>query len=162
MNRLSDRGARRARSSPKLDFRALKSKLPGKAVEHMDTLQRELARAFPLSNANETNLKDALAGLQIGRGNFAAALEKTIGDVALKFDEARQELEAAANERDESKWKGEMIAYANVVALLEMLKRSDRSGIPERKRRTALAPIKGEDEARIRSSERLEITGPVV
>jgi hypothetical protein len=51
------------------------------------------------------------------------ALQNAIDQVTQKFEEAQQEYQsAAANSPDWHKWKGEMIAYANAVALLEDLK----------------------------------------
>lgn len=51
------------------------------------------------------------------------ALQDAIDQITQKFEEARQEYQsAAANSPDWHKWKGEMIAYANSVALLEDLK----------------------------------------
>ena len=51
------------------------------------------------------------------------ALQNAIDQVTRKFEEAQQEYQsAAANSPDWHKWKGEMIAYANAVALLEDLK----------------------------------------
>ena len=51
------------------------------------------------------------------------ALQDAIDQVTRKFEEAQQEYQsAAANSPDWHKWKGEMIAYANAVALLEDLK----------------------------------------
>jgi hypothetical protein len=51
------------------------------------------------------------------------SLQDAIDQVTQKFDEAQQEYQGvAASSPDWHKWKGEMIAYANVVALLEHLK----------------------------------------
>ena len=51
------------------------------------------------------------------------ALQDAIDEVMERFEEAQCEYQAVtANSRDWHKWKGEMIAYANVVALLEDLK----------------------------------------
>ena len=51
------------------------------------------------------------------------ALQDAIDQITQKFEEARQEYQSvAANSPDWHKWKGEMIAYANAVALLEDLK----------------------------------------
>lgn len=51
------------------------------------------------------------------------ALQDAIDQVTRKFEEAQQEYQsAAASSPDWHKWKGEMIAYANAVALLEDLK----------------------------------------
>ena len=51
------------------------------------------------------------------------ALQDAIDEVTQRFEEAQSEYHAVtANSRDWHKWKGEMIAYANVVALLEDLK----------------------------------------
>jgi hypothetical protein len=50
-------------------------------------------------------------------------LQDAIDQVTQEFEEAQQEYQSvAANSPDWHKWKGEMIAYANVVALLEDLK----------------------------------------
>ena len=50
-------------------------------------------------------------------------LQDAIDQVTQKFEEAQLEYQAViANSPDWHKWKGEMIAYANVVALLEDLK----------------------------------------
>jgi hypothetical protein len=50
-------------------------------------------------------------------------LQHAIDQVTQKFEEAQQEYQSvAANSPDSYKWKGEMIAYANAVALLENLK----------------------------------------
>lgn len=51
------------------------------------------------------------------------ALQDAIDQVTQKFEEAQQEYQGViANSALWHKWKGEMIAYANVVALLEDLK----------------------------------------
>jgi hypothetical protein len=51
------------------------------------------------------------------------ALQGAIDQVTARFDEAQSEYQlVTADSRDWHKWKGEMIAYANVVALLEDLK----------------------------------------
>jgi hypothetical protein len=51
------------------------------------------------------------------------ALQGAIDQVTERFEEAQSEYRlVTANSRDGNKWKGEMIAYANVVALLEDLK----------------------------------------
>ena len=51
------------------------------------------------------------------------ALQDAIDQVTRKFEEAQQEYQsAAASSPNWHKWKGEMIAYANAVALLEDLK----------------------------------------
>jgi hypothetical protein len=51
------------------------------------------------------------------------ALQDAIDQVTQKFEEARQEChQVIASSAVWHKWKGEMIAYANVVALLEDLK----------------------------------------
>jgi hypothetical protein len=51
------------------------------------------------------------------------ALQSAIDQVTAKFEEAQSEYQlVTANSRDWHKWKGERIAYANVVALLEDLK----------------------------------------
>jgi hypothetical protein len=51
------------------------------------------------------------------------ALQGAIDQVTERFEEAQSEYQlVTANSRDWHKWKGEMIAYANVVALLEDLK----------------------------------------
>jgi hypothetical protein len=51
------------------------------------------------------------------------ALQDAIDQVTQKFEEAQQEYQdVIADSPDWHKWKGEMIAYANVVALLEDLK----------------------------------------
>jgi hypothetical protein len=50
-------------------------------------------------------------------------LHDAIAEVTEKFEEAQQEYHAVAPHSCEwHKWKGEMIAYANAVALLEGLK----------------------------------------
>jgi hypothetical protein len=50
-------------------------------------------------------------------------LHRAIDEVTAKFEEAQSEYQLVnVNSRDGHKWKGEMIAYANVVALLEDLK----------------------------------------
>ena len=50
-------------------------------------------------------------------------LQDTIDHVTQKFEEAQQECQGViAKSAVWHKWKGEMIAYANVVALLEDLK----------------------------------------
>jgi hypothetical protein len=54
---------------------------------------------------------------------WCRALQDAIDQVTQEFEEAQQEYQSvAANSPDWHKWKGEMIAYANVVALLEDLK----------------------------------------
>jgi hypothetical protein len=51
------------------------------------------------------------------------ALQDAIDQVSRKFEEAQQEYQGVStNSPDWHKWKGEMIAYANVVAVLEDLK----------------------------------------
>ena len=51
------------------------------------------------------------------------AFQDAIDHVTQKFEEAQQECQGViANSAVWHKWKGEMIAYANVVALLEDLK----------------------------------------
>ena len=51
------------------------------------------------------------------------ALQCAIDQVTQRFEEARSEYQlVTANSRDWHKWKGEMIAYANLVALPEDLK----------------------------------------
>jgi hypothetical protein len=51
------------------------------------------------------------------------ALQGAIDQVTERFEEAQSEYQLVTpNSRDGYKWKGEMIAYANVVALLEDLK----------------------------------------
>jgi hypothetical protein len=51
------------------------------------------------------------------------SLQDAIDQVTQKFEEAQQEYQGVATSSpDWHKWKGEMIAYANVVALLEDLK----------------------------------------
>jgi hypothetical protein len=51
------------------------------------------------------------------------ALQDAIHQVTQKFEEAQQEYQGViANSPAWHKWKGEMIAYANVVAILEDLK----------------------------------------
>ena len=51
------------------------------------------------------------------------ALQGAIDQVTQRFEEAQSEYRlVTANSRDGHKWKGEMIAYANAVALLEDLK----------------------------------------
>ncbi|MCU1242358.1 MAG: hypothetical protein JWO71_3084 [Candidatus Acidoferrum typicum] len=51
------------------------------------------------------------------------ALQDAIDQVTRKFEEAQQECQGViANSAVWHKWKGEMIAYANVVAVLEDLK----------------------------------------
>lgn len=51
------------------------------------------------------------------------ALQSAIDLVTARFEEAQSEYQlVTADSRDWHKWKGEMIAYANVVALLEDLK----------------------------------------
>lgn len=51
------------------------------------------------------------------------ALQGAIDQVTERFEEAQCEYHlVTANSRDWHKWKGEMIAYASVVALLEDLK----------------------------------------
>lgn len=51
------------------------------------------------------------------------ALQGAINQVTERFEEAQSEYQlVTANSRDWHNWKGEMIAYANVVALLEDLK----------------------------------------
>ena len=51
------------------------------------------------------------------------ALQGAIEQVTERFEEAQYEYRlVTSNSRDGYKWKGEMIAYANVVALLEDLK----------------------------------------
>jgi hypothetical protein len=51
------------------------------------------------------------------------ALQDAIDQVTQRFEEAQQEYQGViANSALWHKWKGEMIAYANVVALLEDLK----------------------------------------
>jgi hypothetical protein len=50
-------------------------------------------------------------------------LQSAIDQVTAKFEEAQSEYQrVTVNSRDWHKWKGEMIAYANVVALLDDLK----------------------------------------
>jgi hypothetical protein len=50
-------------------------------------------------------------------------LQDAIDQVSRKFEEAQQEYQGVStNSPDWHKWKGEMIAYANVVAVLEDLK----------------------------------------
>lgn len=50
-------------------------------------------------------------------------LQGVIDQVTTRFEEAQSEYRLlTANSRDWHKWKGQMIAYANVVALLEDLK----------------------------------------
>jgi hypothetical protein len=54
---------------------------------------------------------------------WCRALHDAIAEVTRKFEEAQQEYHAVAPQSGEwHKWKGEMIAYANAVALLEGLK----------------------------------------
>src|SRR2546423_4720108 len=118
MNRHSDRIVRRARSFLKLDLDASKSKPHEMAEEHGEG---ELAAVFPIKDAEQTKLYETLSFL-VAEPMTAPGLERAIDEVILKFDEARHECESAENARDESKWKGEMIAYANVVALLEQMK----------------------------------------
>jgi hypothetical protein len=51
------------------------------------------------------------------------ALQGAIDQVTERFEEAQSEYQLVTpNSRDGYKWKGQMIAYANVVALLEDLK----------------------------------------
>jgi hypothetical protein len=50
-------------------------------------------------------------------------LQDAIDQISRKFEEAQQEYQGlTTNSPDWHKWKGEMIAYANVVAVLEDLK----------------------------------------
>jgi hypothetical protein len=61
---------------------------------------------------------------------LARTLPCAIDEVTARFEEAHYEYRvAAANSHSEHKWKGEMIACANVVALLENLK-SHGPGLP--------------------------------
>jgi hypothetical protein len=54
---------------------------------------------------------------------FCRALQGAIDQVTKRFAEAQSEYQlVTANSRVWHKWKGEMIAYANVVALLEDMK----------------------------------------
>jgi hypothetical protein len=73
--------------------------------------------------------RECNAGPGSGRGPTESqdilchALQDAIDEVTQRFEEAQNEYQAVtANSRDWHKWKGEMIAYANVVALLEDLK----------------------------------------
>ena len=73
--------------------------------------------------------RECSAGPGSGRGSaesqelLCRALQDAIDEVTQRFEEAQSECQAVtANSRDWHKWKGEMIAYANVVALLEDLK----------------------------------------
>jgi hypothetical protein len=51
------------------------------------------------------------------------ALQDAIDQVSQKFEEAQQEYQGVStNSPDWHKWKGEMIAYASAVAVLEDLK----------------------------------------
>ena len=61
---------------------------------------------------------------------LAATLPCAIGEVTPRFEEAHYEYRVvAANSHSEHEWRGQMIAYANVVALLEDLK-SRGPGLP--------------------------------
>ena len=61
---------------------------------------------------------------------FCRALQGAIDQVTKRFADAQSEYQlVTANSRVWHKWKGEMIAYANVVALLEDMKsRSSSQG----------------------------------
>jgi hypothetical protein len=57
------------------------------------------------------------------RDALRIALQSAIDQVTQKFEEAQLEYQGVSDASCERhKWKGEMIAYANVVALLENLK----------------------------------------
>ena len=101
---------------------------------------RALPPVSPASASNPASLTLFLDGSSEGAGGCTArpgsrdsskddeesscrALQNAIDQVTRKFEEAQQEYQgAAANSPDWHKWKGEMIAYANAVALLEALK----------------------------------------
>ena len=102
--------------------------------------KRALPPVSPASLSNPGSLTLFLARSSEGEGECTAgpgfratvkddeksscrALRDAIDQVTRKFEEAQQEYQsAAANSPDWHKWKGEMIAYANAVALLEDLK----------------------------------------
>lgn len=102
--------------------------------------KRALPAVSPASVPNPGSLTLFLDGSSEGEGKCTAgpgfrdgvkgdeesrcrALQDAIDQVTQKFEEARQEYQSAtANSPDWHKWKGEMIAYANAVALLEDLK----------------------------------------
>jgi hypothetical protein len=86
-------------------------------------------RAAPVS------LNAEIRNLPVLPGDFSLlrrALQGAIDAVTERFEEAQREYHVVvANSRDWHKWKGEMIAYANVVALLEDLKsRASPEGKP--------------------------------
>jgi len=78
------------------------------------------------------------------------------------FDEARLECESAGNVRDECKWKGEMIAYANVVSILEKMKGAGRTGRSIEKKASREAMIERERGKKITTMERRDTARPIV
>jgi hypothetical protein len=89
--------------------------IPNSLTLFLDTFADSAARcvAGPGSRESSNDSEDV-------RGRV---LQDAINQVTEKFEEAQQEHQnVVVNSSDWHKWKGEMIAYANVVALLEDLK----------------------------------------
>jgi hypothetical protein len=51
-----------------------------------------------------------------------SAFQSAIDEVTQRFEEAQLEYQCVDDSCERRKWKGEMISYANVIALLEDLK----------------------------------------
>ena len=85
-----------------------------------------LTRFFDRSSAEEGECTTGSGSRDTSRDDeepSCRALQNAIEQVTQKFEEAQQEYQrSVADSSDWHKWKGEMIAYANAVALLEALK----------------------------------------
>src|SRR2546423_10130341 len=125
MNRDFGRAVRSIASTSKSDLRPLTSK-PRTAEAHGERARQELARVLPMSDLDTARLDFLMARVMGERESLRRALETAIAKITMRFDEALQEYETAGKASDESKWKGEMIAYANVVGMLEKLRKQNR------------------------------------
>jgi hypothetical protein len=81
-------------------------------------------RDFSLRGKNECSAGSGrVHGPIEGHELLYLALQGAVDQVTAKFEEAQHEYQlVTANSRDWHRWKGEMIAWANVVALLEDLR----------------------------------------